>query len=73
MDGKFDKVAVYERAVELLEEQGSDSYLHENYFGRGMYGRSVPGIVSSACGPLVGHFIVAAAIDIVRTTTLKLS
>lgn len=54
---------VYKRAVELLDEEGWEATFRRDYSGRGMYGSTVPAIVTDAPGPVVGGAVYAAALE----------
>ena len=53
------KLDLYRQACELLnvELEDDSAQVRENYSGRSTYGSTVPGIVSSASGPVVGAAI----------------
>jgi len=62
------RLAIYKKAVELMNEAGLDAALMEDYSGRAMYGRQTPAVVSMEAGPVVGHFITVAAMKALSET-----
>ena len=54
---------IYISACEVLEDHGYESDFREDYSGRGMYGKSVPAIVSDAPGTMVSWSIIIALIE----------
>lgn len=57
----MDREAVYKEAVEILQEEGHDASYRSDYSGRGMYGESVPGIVTGASLAEVGWAVTYAS------------
>ena len=55
---------IYKEAVEVLEADGHEAEVQENYSGRGMFGKTCPAIVSNASGPQVGAAIAIARFNI---------
>lgn len=47
------QIEVFEEAVQILQDEGYESSVREDYSGRGMYGLAVPAIVSDASGARV--------------------
>ena len=56
-------IDIYRDAVDILEGQGYDADLREDYSGRGMYGKETAGIVTDASGPMVGLAVAIALKD----------
>ena len=48
-----EKAALYEEAVETIQQEGYTASFRETYSGRGMYGDQVPAIVTEASGAIV--------------------
>ena len=62
----YDRDKVYESAVGVIEsglEFEWEARVYKDYSGRGMYGRTCTGIVTTAPAAIVGAAIVAAAMD----------
>lgn len=59
-----ERLQVYQNACALLENTSYEAKVYEDYSGRGMDGRTVPGIYSrSAPGPVIGWAVSAAAFN----------
>lgn len=56
------RVEIYRIACALLEDQGCEAVVREDYSGRGMYDSTCPGIVTEASGTEVGAAIVIAVL-----------
>lgn len=54
---------VFTQAVEILNDQGHEASVHEDYSGRAMYGSTVDGITADCSGVLIGWAIMAAVMD----------
>lgn len=59
------KLNTAKKLVELAEDHGYDMELHENYSGRGMYGRETAGITMPCFGDFAS-FLFNAAHDLAR-------
>ena len=59
-DLSVSKEELYKRAVEILEEEGEDASYYKDYSGRGMYGRTTPGITYYCSDSLIGWAICVA-------------
>lgn len=68
MTDREDTIEVFKKACEILEDQGHESSVREDYSGRGMYGNSEPAIVTDAEGPMVGAAVLMAALRFMGTT-----
>ena len=66
------RAEIYERACEILEEEGFESDFRPDYSGRAMYGSTVPGIVSDASGPVVGWAICIAMAHVAKGMELDM-
>jgi len=55
---------VLEATVRRLQDMGFEADLRAEYSGRGMFGKTVPGIVTRAPGVLVGLCIAGAVIEV---------
>jgi hypothetical protein len=60
----MDRIEFYKKIVELIVNFGYDAYLYDDYSGRGMYGRTVPAIVTSISPVLMGAYAMLAASDL---------
>lgn len=59
------KLEIFRLAVELLEVNGHEAELREEYSGRGMYGKAVPAItIDGGSGMLLGWAVTCAAINL---------
>lgn len=48
------KLELFRQVVSILDEAGNESSLEEEYSGRGLYGKTVPAIVTDAPAALIG-------------------
>jgi len=60
----LNEVEVFTRAAEILENQGYESSVYEDYSGRAMYGATCTGITTDASGPRVGMAVAVAVHEI---------
>lgn len=57
------KIDVFIKVCELLEDHGHEADLRPEYSGRGMYGATVPAIVTEAPSVMIGILIVQVLVD----------
>jgi hypothetical protein len=51
------KKAIAQAIVQLMEEQGHEASLYEDYSGRSMFGRKTYGVVANNAGTIIGAIL----------------
>ena len=59
----MEKLEVYEAAVQLLENEGHEASVRDDYSGRGMFGSTTLAIVTGAPPAYIGWAITAAVAE----------
>ena len=63
METNLDRNEMYRKAVEILWDEGQEAEVRDGYSGRGMYGKTVPGIVTGAAMSEVTWAVTYAVMD----------